>query len=283
MLVCDLTDQFSKLLDLLKPRERTRVLGYLQHKDRKLCLGSYLLKYLAISKLCDIPWTEVEIGEGLNHKPIHLSPLSQSRPLGKSIKFNVSHQAGLVALIACNEYDVGIDIVCIGERGEEEDVQAEGFEQWLKTYEEVFSSQDIEALNRNKDLPMQTRLEARSVDSIKLRRFCAYWALKEAFVKMTGEALMADWLKDTEFESLRAPDPSREGTDEPWGETIGKVAIRIKGVRQTNVSMKITAFEDSYMIAMSARIDSSMASSNHMNITTLEVVNDILAHTTIKQ
>ena len=46
----------------------------------------------------------------------------------KSVSFNISHQAGLVALIAIPEsnlsdgldgsYDVGVDIVCVDERGD---------------------------------------------------------------------------------------------------------------------------------------------------------------------
>ena len=220
----------------------------------------------------NIPWTDVEIGEDSNQKPFHLPRSPHARP---EVKFNVSHQAGLVAIIASRSNEVGIDIVCVGERGDEEDVQAVGFEQWLTTYEDAFSSRDIEAMNSDKDL----QKEGRSVELVKLRRFFAYWALKEAFVKMTGEALLADWLKDTEFTNLKAPSPSTNSRNEPWGDTIENIGIKVKGKIRTDVKMSITAFEESYMIATSVKMESSMTLSSEMNFTSLDLVNDILPHT----
>ncbi len=40
----------------------------------------------------------------------------------------------------------------------------------------------------------------------KLRRFYTYWSLKEAYIKMVGEGLLASWLLELEFEDVVAPD-----------------------------------------------------------------------------
>jgi 4'-phosphopantetheinyl transferase len=51
----------------------------------------------------------------------------------------------------------------------------------------------------------------------KLRKFYTHWALKEAYIKMTGEALLADWLRELEFRDVVAPPVSEEGA---WGTVV---------------------------------------------------------------
>ncbi len=58
------------------------------------------------------------------------------------------------------------------------------------------------------------QVASNDVIEAKLRRFYTFWALKEAYVKMTGDALLADWLRVLEFRKVRAPRPASTNAQE---------------------------------------------------------------------
>ncbi|KAJ2984452.1 hypothetical protein NUW58_g6050 [Xylaria curta] len=115
----DLETEASRALALLTPDERARVLKYYFIADAKMALASHLLKHWVVSKYCGVPWWETKLSADKNGKPI-----SKDSAGRQPVVFNVSHQAGLVALVAAHGYDatnggdsskvnIGVDIVLL--------------------------------------------------------------------------------------------------------------------------------------------------------------------------
>ncbi|MCJ1354471.1 MAG: hypothetical protein MMC33_004460 [Icmadophila ericetorum] len=250
------TDSWSKsnlparALALLTPSEREAVLRYRRPCDAALSVGSYLLKHLAIVKACNISWQDSTLSrQPGNGKPYYEPPSDK-----QGLEFNVSHHGDLVVLIGLSgpKVDVGIDVVKVdmdrhsqrglhGVDGEKE------WEAWLGIYDSVMSETEIQAMMAFK--PTQPGLEGRRA---KFRLFYAYWGLKEAYIKMTGEALLASWLKELEFRSVQAPSPVDQSIEEgqaAWGETMSNFEIWLKGERVKGVKMELQSFGRDYMIA----------------------------------
>ena len=236
-------------LDLLTPGEQGKVIRFYRPSDAKLSLASCLLKHRAIATTCEVPWSESTIGEDSNRKPCH----KPSNPEGKTLEFNVSHHGTLVALVGCSGGDVrlGVDIVRMNREKDYATVMKEGFQSWARTYESVFSDREVQDI-AHYEAPEHDDIQ----DTIraKLRHFYAHWCLKEAYVKMTGEALLAPWLKDVEFRNVQVPLPAslaEGGAPEAnlWGQTCTDVEIWAHGDRVTDVQLEIQAFRDDYMIA----------------------------------
>ncbi|EGS23030.1 holo-[acyl-carrier-protein] synthase-like protein [Thermochaetoides thermophila DSM 1495] len=90
----------------------------------------------------------------------------------------------------------------------------------------------------------------------KLRMFYALWALREAYVKLTGEALLAEWLSELEFRDFRAPKPTAAWevpACEERGEVVRDIEIYFRGQRVDDVNMCIRSMGPDYMIATAVR------------------------------
>jgi 4'-phosphopantetheinyl transferase len=258
-----------------------------------MSLASSLLKHFAITKLCGVIWSEAVVSRDSNGKPCYKPKLSGS----DSIEFNVSHQAGLVTIIACvsapGEVQLGTDIVCVNERDDYARIEKDGFFYWVDMHSDVFASSETQALKmettqlvlplpegvdfsgyardaiarcqyRNqpvtwKDANGQVRLfEPGVIIETKLRRFYALWCLREAYVKMTGEALLAEWLRELEFRRFRTPceGDSGESTNHSGlelGEVVTEFDIYFKGKKVTGVVIELRALGKDYMLASAAR------------------------------
>lgn len=157
----------AEAMSLVSKAEQKTISGKMFIQDARMSLGSALLKRLFISKTLDIPWKEVALarkGDPKHGKPCAVDHLG--RPID-GIDFNVSHQAGLVALIGWNgnkqhkytptggveglisqstdfEPDVmcGVDIVCVNERDDYRTIDAEGLDGWVDIYDFVFSDEE---------------------------------------------------------------------------------------------------------------------------------------------
>ncbi|KAL9627870.1 MAG: hypothetical protein Q9164_007463 [Protoblastenia rupestris] len=168
-------------LNLLPATEKTKVLNYYRHTDAKLSLGSCLLKRLAISTACHIPWANVTLSRDEHRKPCY----KPEDVAGKTLQFNVSHHGTLVALVGCSaeRINLGVDIVRMNWEKDFAAVLKDGFETWARVYEMVFSDREVRDIIHYVP-PLQTSPD----DEIraKLRHFYAHWCLKEAYVKMTG-------------------------------------------------------------------------------------------------
>lgn len=96
-----------------------------------------------------------------------------------------------------------------------------------------------------------------------LRLFYTYWALKEAYIKMTGEALLASWLRELEFTDVVAPVPTPGSA---WSSPYSGVRTWLYGKEVKDVRIEVVAFEQDYIIATAARggeIGSGSGSNGH--------------------
>lgn len=274
--------------------------------DARMTLASALLKRLFVSQALGIPWHQVKLarkGDPVHGKPCAVMPDGSFAP----IDFNVSHQAGLVALVGwkgkqsgaskeTSSIQVGVDIVCVNERDDYRTIDQEGFDGWVDIYEEVFSEEErwdmkfkVDSLTlldgrtitgeeigrhdrcvrRNRDLSVtlpsgqQENFTSDILIDAKLRRFYTFFCYKEAYIKLAGEALLAPWLKQLEFQNVRSPKAgtvARCSTHGTWGEKVDDVEVVLHGKPVEDVQMSIQAFEEQFMIATAicGKSDSSM-------------------------
>lgn len=228
----------DKVLTLLPPKEREEVLRYFHVQDAKMALFSRLLKRYAIARYAGVPWEQAVATRNSDTKPVYCAP-DGSEPL----IFNVSHQAGLVVLVAVVDpppgFCVGVDVVCATERRrrDHEMVRAEGWPSFVDMHADVLGQAEATAL---RNLPQADGLDG------PLRRFYALWCLREAYVKMTGEALLAPWLRDLEMRSFCLP--SDDGGPAPAPE------VWFRGRPVNNVDLCLVNFLGEFMICTAARM-----------------------------
>lgn len=262
--------------------------------DAKMSLASALLKRLFVHTTLGIPWKHITFGRKRNPKhgkPCALLPPPLHGPA--PCEFNVSHQAGLVALVGCKteelDAELGVDIVCVNERNEGKMIDDEGFEAWVDMYSEIFSHEETFDIKYNispfplldgtivtpemvgrhdrccsKDMELSIILPDGSkrnfssdlLINAKLRRFYTFWCYKEAYIKMDGEALLATWIPELEFKHVRAPVPGtplRCSTHGVWGERVSDAEAWLKHTQLNQCRVEIQAFEENFMIGVAAR------------------------------
>ncbi|RDL36180.1 4'-phosphopantetheinyl transferase [Venustampulla echinocandica] len=295
--------QASRALALLPPSVQESVLKYYFVRDAKMSLASHILKHLIITKYCNVSWSRSTISAAANGKPCFAPSSSDgSSDHRVRIDFNVSHQAGVVSLIAAigfeNHVDVGTDVVCWNERlsSNHQHIDKSGFFDWIDMHGEVFAEEELKCMRlatvnlkdlgiidaqisgdgedalskcqwRNRKINLKvTRDDGRTEEDVqvstnpvidaKVRNFYAMWCLREAYVKMTGEALLAPWLKDLEISNLLVP-AAKEGVQDPdslqAGEMFQNFRILFKGKPVTNVKMELSALGMGYMVCGSVR------------------------------
>ena len=192
-----------------------------------------------------MPWNESEISQERQTQ--------NGKPYFKKggVEFNVSHHGQIVALIATTApgVHVGIDVVQVDLARDRRGVESEkGFEGWVQSFRDVFSPSEFSTLrNLTPGLP---RPDSEETLKMKLRRFHVNWALKEAYIKMTGDALMAQWLQQLEFTSTMPPSPVR--ASDPlkwtWGETM-VTGVTLHGKPVEGARIEIDALREDYMVA----------------------------------
>ncbi|PSN72174.1 4'-phosphopantetheinyl transferase, partial [Corynespora cassiicola Philippines] len=280
----------SEALQLISEDEHENCTRKYRIADAKMSLASALLKRLFVSKTLGIPWKDVRYSrrrDPQHGKPCALLPDGKPAP----IEFNVSHQAGLVALVGCrtDQVELGVDIVCVNERNDYRLIDQEGFDGWVDVYQEIFSQEESWDMKYNVDpfklldgtevtsemlgrddrccvrdkvltatLPDGSKRKFSSdllIDA-KLRRFYTYWCFKEAYIKLDGEALLAKWIKELEFKGVRAPTPgtvARCSTHGTWGEKVSDTEVWLKQKRLEDVRIEIQSFEEDFMISVAAK------------------------------
>ncbi|KAL1957233.1 hypothetical protein VTO42DRAFT_6267 [Malbranchea cinnamomea] len=286
------------LLSTLQPSDQKSIQKYYRLADRHMSLASYLLKYLFIHQTCRVPWSEVVISRtpAPHQRPCYI-PVQRGDAKEKvtNIEFNVSHQASMVALAGCiippdiplstspsispnpspqgpaSIPQVGIDITCTNERERRNKdsipkTEKELYE-FIDIFSEVFSAREISnmkaplcasAASTPSALDAEQSL-ARSIHD-RLRCFYTYWALKEAYIKMTGEALLAPWLRELEFLDVVAPSPpsatnsiSASGGTMIFGTPYTRTKILLHGQEVQDVRMEVVALGEEYLFATAAR------------------------------
>ena len=180
---------------------------------------------------------------------------------------------------------VGVDIVCVNERDDYRTIDADGFDEWVDMYDYVFSAEerwsmkyDVDHItlldgtllrrdeigrhdrctSRNQYLSLVTpggrscTFSSERIIEAKLRRFYTYFCYKEAYIKLSGEALLAPWLRQLEFFNVRSPKPGvppRCSTHGVWGETVEDVEVLLHGRTLQDVRIKIQALEEDFMLS----------------------------------
>lgn len=237
----------AEALSLLPPAERAKVVRFYHPRDAKLSLGSSLLKRRAITHACQVVWDDAIISYDHNHKPCY----KPADPKELNVEFNVSHHGTLVSLVgfAGSAVKLGTDIVQVNWEKDYPTIQRDGFRAWVNIYEAVFSNREVTDIIAY----TPTLSEAQDAMKAKLRRFYAHWCLREAYIKMTGEALLAPWLKDLEFRNVQVPPPvaftGQEDRSGGWGHICTEYDIWFKGKKVIDVKMELQAFGKDYMIA----------------------------------
>jgi 4'-phosphopantetheinyl transferase len=188
---------------------------------------------------------------------------------------------------------VGTDVVCWNERSKFDYVHIEknGLFDWIEMHADVFANAEIQHM---KSGPLKLNIENTTVESTaddaiskcekrggtvsvtikgrneqritrveqdlivdaKLRRFHAMWCLREAYVKMTGDALVAPWLKELEILAVQAPEAAAETIREDsleQGEVVKDFPIFFKGEKVIDVAMEVSAIGQNFMIGGAVR------------------------------
>ncbi|KAM0474305.1 hypothetical protein ACHAPX_007640 [Trichoderma viride] len=228
-----------RALALLSDTEQAAVLKYYFVKDAKLSLASSLLKRLAISRFCRVPWASATAVRDARTKPVFITPAGD-----EPLLFNVTHQAGVVVLFGAYSppkgVAIGTDIVCAGERRERDlkHLETQGWPSYISLHSDVLSPVETQRLRGLRIADRQKLLDY----------FYALWCLREAYVKMTGEALLAPWLADLEMRYYAPPgEIPPEGADK-------ELEVWFKGSKVTDVDVKLDrAIGDEYMISTVVR------------------------------
>ena len=263
-------EQAREALTLISEEEQRTVTRKYHIADARMSLASALLKRLFVHKTLNIPWSQICFGrkrDAKHGKPCALNVPPHHGPA--PLEFNVSHQAGLVALVGAKkaelDVELGVDIVCVNERNDYRVIDEEGFDGFVDMYAEIFSSEELFDIKYNCDafplldgtlvtpeiLGRHDRCCARNQNleitlpdgakrmfdseiliDAKLRRFYSFWCYKEAYIKLDGEALLATWIPRLEFKNVRAPragTPARCSTHGTWGERISDAEVWFTG------------------------------------------------------
>lgn len=262
----DLETEASRALALLTDNERTKVLKYHFLADAKMALASHLLKHWVVSKYGGVPWWETKLSADTNGKPVFKDGAGR-----QPVVFNVSHQAGLVAVVAVHGYDesnggdsskvdVGVDVVCVSERAHRDHrtIRTEGWGRFVDTYADVFGRAEAAYLKSGLEaLPNYRVLAAEDARlDFKLRAFYTLWCLREAYVKMTGEALLAEWLGDLVFQNFEAPAPgtafAQSADDDPL-QIIRSHDVVFKGAKVDDANICLRSLGPDYMTCTAVR------------------------------
>ncbi|WEW57845.1 hypothetical protein PRK78_003312 [Emydomyces testavorans] len=275
------------LISTLQPEDQETVKRFYHLADRHMSLASYLLKYLFIHRTCHVPWDKILISRtpAPHKRPCYIPPAPENGDKNKlpvlNVEFNVSHQASLIALAGCIDIpddatstpptpsptgttptpQVGIDITCTDERSrrgkDSLPTTEEALHSFIDIYAAVFSPREIDIMKSRPPQPLNSQrnmpLNLDPSIEYRLRRFYAYWALKEAYIKMTGEALLAPWLRELEFLNVNPPEPAMDGGRPVWGPPEKDMQVLLYGRKVEEVRVEIVAFGQEYLVATATR------------------------------
>ena len=228
-----LNEAVQAALNRLSQDEKAKVLRFRFMSDAKMSLASCLLKRIAITQICEVPWHKAIVTLDSNKKPCFVP---EGQATGKTIALNVSHHGGLVALAACpgSKIKLGIDVMSTNHINIAT-VARQGFATWARMFDAVFSERE---LNDIVNFVPPESCDPQAEIAAKLRRFTLFWAMKEAYVKMTGEGLVALWVKHLEFLNVRTPRHAKElNLESEYGEAICDAEIYLYTERVRDVKL----------------------------------------------
>ncbi|MCJ1476606.1 hypothetical protein MMC13_005272 [Lambiella insularis] len=240
----------SRTLALLSVDEQEAVLRFYRPEDAALALGSCLLKRVAVARGAGVTWNEAGIGmkRAESGKPMWKG----GDDCGSWVEFNVSHHGTMVVLVAAagaretahKTRKVGIDVVRVDTVKDSIAVKREGgFDKWVRIFENVFPATEVRHI-----VSYSASNGASTTESLEanLRRFYAHWSLREAYVKVSGEALVAPWLKKLEFREVKVPG---KGNNNYWGECTTGIEVWLGGKKIEKIGVELQALGEEYIIA----------------------------------
>ncbi|KAL9053535.1 MAG: hypothetical protein Q9162_004702 [Coniocarpon cinnabarinum] len=286
-----LGDSASVALSRVPQDEREKALRFHFHSDAKMSLASSLLKrHFITTCFPSTSFPDVQLsrrGDPKHGKPSY-DPRGQAEDM--EVDFNVSHQAGLVALTGYARSNpaitqsphsqnvdpsitLGVDITNTGERTKQDHnfISRSGLADWVDMHGDVFSPQDLAAMKQPEvdefgcELPEWDGNDG--IDKYR-RKFYAYWCLKEAYVKLEGEALLAGWLKEVEFRNVRVPEEG--GKEREWGEKVDGIEVWRKGVKERQTRMELRAWGQHFLIGLAVKGDDDRALEERWEILDIE-------------
>jgi 4'-phosphopantetheinyl transferase len=125
----------------------------------------------------------------------------------------------------------------------------------------MFSPSELKDMIYHKPPASLLRNVPNSNIEAKLRRFYTYFCAKEAYLKLVGEGILADWIKECEFRNLQVPRPCLGNS--VWGDKIlashslesspskdksDMLEIWLHGKEVLNVRTEMQAFEEDFII-----------------------------------
>ena len=202
--LCLSTDkcQAREALSLISQEEQDLIKRKYHVADARMSLGSALLKRLFVHKTLNVPWKDILFGrrrDPKHGKQIALLIPPQYGPA--PVEFNVSHQAGLVALVGCSTHELFSTEECFDIKY---NVDPFPLLDGTMVTHEILGRHD-RCCHRNEHLSVtlpngeQRELDSDLLIDAKLRRFYTFWCFKEAYIKLDGEALLAQWIPQLEF------------------------------------------------------------------------------------
>ncbi|KAJ5238444.1 4'-phosphopantetheinyl transferase A [Penicillium chermesinum] len=292
------------LIEALRPDEQKAVRRFHHATDRRMSLSSHLLKYLYIHHACSVPWKDIVLAR----TPAPEGRPYYKPAAGPGIEFNVTHQAGIIGLAGTLEPSedqllrhaaggilpprprLGIDVTCVNEHRRRTLTTMNEYLNFVSMFVDVFSDEELRvmktpaaALRRARHLGFAKAFPPMYVDEsgapiekpesvvrFGVRLFYSYWALKEAYLKMTGDALLAPWVRTVEFSNvippdpvqpLVAPKPYRPSKDpkyipqspKNWGPPFNEVKVSLAGKPLEDIRLQLVSFESDYIVAISAK------------------------------
>jgi len=274
------------LLTTLPPETQTSITRFLRAPDRLMSLASALLKHYFIHTTAKLPWSEITISRTPkpHSRPYWAAPDTWTGEWGGGVEFNVSHQAGLTCLIGCKTPTfetglmpvdlnnlslnaqaeagstprLGVDVACTHEPGRSPRNIATPAQlaSWIDVFAEMFSVRERAEMK----LPPTTKATDEGEIDARLRRFYTAWALKEAFIKLVGEGLLAPWLRELEFLGVRPPAPisTRPREEDKWtppdsAERDFQVLLRGRQIRSDKIDIGVVAFEEDFVVAVATK------------------------------
>ncbi|KAL2161048.1 hypothetical protein VTH06DRAFT_8761 [Thermothelomyces fergusii] len=266
----------SRAFAVLPGAARSQVLRYVRPADAKMALASALLKHYAVARLARarIPWSRVAAAGFApapgGTKPVFVDPATGAQP----VRFNVSHQAGVVAIVAVaveeaeeggggggGEVQVGVDVVSPAERRARDHryIAEHGWPAFVDMHAEVLGRDEVAYLKGGR-VPGAGAATAADHEEEhndrRLRAFYALWALREAYLKLGGTGLVADWVRDLEFRGFRPPSPAPAWDSparEEEGQVLRDIGIWLRGDKVEDVDMCLRSVGPDFMIATAAR------------------------------
>ncbi|KAK5097261.1 hypothetical protein LTR70_003732 [Exophiala xenobiotica] len=154
---------------------------------------------------------------------------------------------------------IGVDIACTWEPPRTPDLSTQKqLEEWVDIFEEMFSKKEQ---NDMKYLPVPSPVpspaDIKDADQ-KTRRFYTYWALKEAYIKMVGEGLLAPWLRELEFRDVPVPTRAKVDEQHMWtilpDQQINRLGVLFKNRNIAHtMHTSLEAFQDTFLVATMTR------------------------------